>query len=389
MDVDNFFQNSHYSINRILLSIYGLWPFDTKIKRYMIYITMILVFGSGFIFQILGTIDAWQDPFELVDSLTFLFLVLTVICKMICGVYMVPKIKLLLIKMQEYNLSPKSNKECEIHNSYTIYGQKMATAYLYFITGNVIIFYITVCITRFIHIKSNKNDTLLNEAQVGVVYRVNYIVDFDTYYPLIYIHTSLCLSFNILLAVTLDILSIAMVEHCRGLFAVLSYRLENTLSENDYDSPTKTFKKDKSYLNVACSFRRHAETIEFVNMMNAVYSPSLFAHLGLSILVLGILEYQVVTSTENTNRFLKHISFLNSLLINVFFENWQGQRIIDSSEKVFDAAYNAKWYNMPIAARKLLVLIMMKSKKPLILTAGKFMILSYVTFNGVSMSILS
>ncbi|XP_067209627.1 putative odorant receptor 85d isoform X4 [Linepithema humile] len=313
MDVDNFFQNSHYSINRILLSIYGLWPFDTKIKRYMIYITMILVFGSGFIFQILGTIDAWQDPFELVDSLTFLFLVLTVICKMICGVYMVPKIKLLLIKMQEYNLSPKSNKECEIHNSYTIYGQKMATAYLF----------------------------------------------------------------------TLDILSIAMVEHCRGLFAVLSYRLENTLSENDYDSPTKTFKKDKSYLNVACSFRRHAETIEFVNMMNAVYSPSLFAHLGLSILVLGILEYQVVTSTENTNRFLKHISFLNSLLINVFFENWQGQRIIDSSEKVFDAAYNAKWYNMPIAARKLLVLIMMKSKKPLILTAGKFMILSYVTFNGI------
>lgn len=52
MDVDQFFQKSHYSINRNLLSISGLWPFDTKIKRYLIYITMLLVFGSGFIFQV-------------------------------------------------------------------------------------------------------------------------------------------------------------------------------------------------------------------------------------------------------------------------------------------------------------------------------------------------
>ncbi|XP_067209670.1 odorant receptor 4-like [Linepithema humile] len=43
--------------------------------------------------------------------------------------------------------------------------------------------------------------------------------------------------------------------------------------------------------------------------------------------------------------------------------------------------YNTEWYNMPISTRKLLLMIMMRSIKPMVLTASKLMILSYVTFN--------
>lgn len=31
--------------------------------------------------------------------------------------------------------------------------------------------------------------------------------------------------------------------------------------------------------------------------------------------------------------------FFNALIINTFFENWQGQRIIDSSGKIYESAY--------------------------------------------------
>lgn len=47
--------------------------------------------------------------------------------------------------------------------------------------------------------------------------------------------------------------------------------------------------------------------------------------------------------------------------------------------------YNAEWYNMPVMTRKLLIMIMINSKKPLIVSVGhKFIALSYVTFNAVS-----
>jgi len=44
---------------------------------------------------------------------------------------------------------------------------------------------------------------------------------------------------------------------------------------------------------------------------------------------------------------------------------------------------------MSIATRKLLIMIMMRSKTPLLITAGKIIIMSYVTFNGVSMVTVS
>jgi len=43
---------------------------------------------------------------------------------------------------------------------------------------------------------------------------------------------------------------------------------------------------------------------------------------------------------------------------------------------------------MPIAARKLLIMIMMRSEKPSELTMGKIVVLSYFTFNTVSVIIL-
>lgn len=69
--------------------------------------------------------------------------------------------------------------------------------------------------------KSNKNDTSLNNVQTGINYHVNYIVDFDTYYPFIYIHTTTCIVLYVYLAVSFDILYITTVEHSRALFAAL------------------------------------------------------------------------------------------------------------------------------------------------------------------------
>ncbi|KYN44133.1 hypothetical protein ALC56_01449 [Trachymyrmex septentrionalis] len=95
----------------------------------------------------------------------------------------------------------------------------------------------------------------------------------------------------------------------------------------------------------------------------------------------------VALSTEDVNHLLKHTSYLSALLLNTFFENWQGQKIIDSSEKVYESAYNAEWYKMPIAQRKLFIMIIMKSRKSLKITAGNFVNLSYVNFNAVSKTI--
>ncbi|XP_072757394.1 uncharacterized protein [Anoplolepis gracilipes] len=386
---DQFFKNSHYDILRLLLSGTGLWPFQTLKRRCAIYLAMIFVVGSGFTFEILGLMEVWHDIFELIDALPVLFFALISLSKLIYAVYTFSKLKLLLISMREYSLSSKSDEETKIYNLHALYGRKFGYIYTSLMVGHFVIFQIMTLLTR-INYKGpeEKNISSNNEqkTQVGLVYPANYMIDMDTYYVPIFIHMALCeMTYTFLLA-TFDVLYVTSVECCCGLFEGLRYRLENAFKfENNNDGLTQ----DISYSNIAYSIQRHIKTMQFVAIMESIYSLPLFIHVGIIILMLSIVGFQMITNTNDINNLIKHSSYINIITINIFFENWQGQKIIDSSEKVFESAYNTEWYNMPIPARKLLIMVIMASKKPLRLTMGKIFTMSYVTFNAVMRTSMS
>ncbi|XP_024870021.1 uncharacterized protein LOC112453469 isoform X2 [Temnothorax curvispinosus] len=350
-DIEQFFRDSHYNIIRILLSISGLWPFHTQYRRYAIYLAMLLILGSGFIFEMLGVIEIKHDSFEVIDALPLLCFAIVTISKTFCAVYTLPQIKVLLIKMQEYCLSPKSDEETKIQISHAQYGQKLGYTYTGLILGHSIIYILSTLLTRFFYTESKEINETSSKVQIGLPHRVNYMVDLDTYYVPIFIHSAICdFSYTVLLVI-FDVLYLTLVEYCCGLFAALRYRLETALVfENDRLTMTTT--KNISYANIAYSIRRHTETMQFVAIIESIYSIPLCIHIGLTVLILSV-------------------------------QGYQGQKIIDSSEKVFESAYNSEWYSMPIAARKLLIMIMMRCEKPSILRIGEIVVLSYVTFNTV------
>ncbi|KYQ57094.1 hypothetical protein ALC60_03956, partial [Trachymyrmex zeteki] len=72
--------------------------------------------------QILGIIEIWHDPFELLDTVPTLFFAVVTISKTFCTIYALPQ-------MHEYCLSPKSDEEEQIQNSHALYGRKIGYAY--------------------------------------------------------------------------------------------------------------------------------------------------------------------------------------------------------------------------------------------------------------------
>ncbi|KAG5332665.1 OR67C protein, partial [Acromyrmex heyeri] len=379
-DIDQFFQDSHYNITRLLLSISGLWPFHSRNRRYAIYFAMVIILGSGLIFQILGITEIWHDPFELLDTVPSLFFAVVIISKTFCTIHALPQIKMLLIKMHEYCLSPKSDEEEKIQNSHALYGRKLGYVYTGFLLSHTILYLFAPLLTKLSYVESNKTNELANEelnSQIELPYRVNYMIDLDTYYVPIFIHCSVCdLIYTVLLSV-FDVLYLIVIEYSCGLFIALRSRLETALVSK------LTITKDKCYSNIVYSIRRHTETIQFVAIVESVYSLALSIQTGLTVFIISFLGYQVIKNVQDVNRLVNLFAYLNAVLFTVFFVNWQGQKIIDSSEKVFESAYNSEWYNMPIAARKLLIMIMMRSEKPSGLRIGKIVVLSYITFNTV------
>ncbi|KAF3054401.1 Odorant receptor 123 [Nylanderia fulva] len=387
-NVDQFFKNSLFNVVRSLLSIGGLWPFHTLKRRCAIYFVIILILGSGFMFELLGTVDILHDTFELIDSVpVFLFAVVNMF-KLCYGIYTLPKIKLLLINMREYYLSSKSDEEVKIYNSHALYARNFGFIYS---CNHPVMFQVMTLVAKLNSKESKENftssDTEYAAVKSGLAHPVNYMVDVDTYYVPIFIHTVVCEVGYTFLLVTFDVLYVTLIEHCCGLLEGLRYRLENAVNIEENDD--LMFIQDKSYLNLVYSIQRYTETMQFVTIMESVFSLPLFVHIGCFIICLSTVGFQVITHTGNVHHLLKYYSYLNGLLINIFFENWQGQKIIDSSEKVFNSAYNAEWYNMSNTTKKLLIMILMISKKPLIFTIGKLFSLSYITFNSVMRTSMS
>ncbi|XP_012529132.1 odorant receptor 4 [Monomorium pharaonis] len=385
-DIDQFFQNSDYNTIRVLLSAAGLWPFHTRIRRYAINLVIMLIIGCDFIFQLLDTIAIRHDFFAVIHSLPLILGTIIIINKTICSIYNLPQIKILLTMMYEYSISLKSDEEIKLHNLRVQNGRKLCNAYMGFIVSHSILYYIIsslmIFYTKYIETEELSNNTLHDQIS-GIPNSINStLVDEDTESLPIFIY-SIVSDCVIMFTITVsDVLYVTMTEYCCGLFAALRYRLEFAL---EFDNDELTMLDNKSYLNVVYSIRRHTETIQFVTNLEAIFSSNLMVHVGLLVLILACLVYEVtvIGKVMGTNYIIQTIAYLNFILLNIFFENWQGQKIIDSSEKVFESAYNAEWYSMPIASRKLLIMLMMKTEKPLMLRMGKLVVLSYVTFNAV------
>ncbi|XP_032686530.1 odorant receptor 67a-like [Odontomachus brunneus] len=236
----------------------------------------------------------------------------------------------------------------------------------------------------YIESKSNGTSETL-DSQVGLPFRVNYFVDIDTYYALIFLHTVICeiLYLNFICAV--DVLYLTFVEYYCGLLAALSCIMENAHNlKGGVDDPLKHVTKNgKSYSIVAYSIQRHTEAIQFIDILESLYRLPLFIHMGCIMLMISIIGFQAITNIYDLNRLSQSCLYLSVCLIGTFFENWQGQKVIDSNEKLYHSIYNMKWYEMSCATKKLVILIMLRSLRPTQITAGKIIVMSYENFSAV------
>ncbi|KYM98782.1 hypothetical protein ALC62_10510, partial [Cyphomyrmex costatus] len=130
-------------------------------------------------------------------------------------------IKILLMKIQEHCLSPKSDEETKIQNLHAQYGQKLGYAYTGFLLSHSVLYSLSTLLTRILYVKSEKTDETSNNEQIGLFYHISSRIDLDSYYVPIFIHCSICEFIYMFLLSVIDVLYLTVVEYCCGLFAAL------------------------------------------------------------------------------------------------------------------------------------------------------------------------
>ncbi|XP_035720594.1 odorant receptor 13a-like [Vespa mandarinia] len=269
--------------------------------------------------------------------------------------------------------------EMKIILKYAEDGRKFTITYIGFFLVSMLLFMIPPL--RTISMISI-NDTI----ERPFVHHVEYFVDSQTFYCPIILHSCIVIFICVYVFFTVDTMFVLLVQHACALFKALGYRL-HYITENDDDimmidlNPSKS--NDKFYQNISECVRRHRDAIEFANLLESYYSTSLFLQTGFNMIEISITVFQATINAKETKEIFQHVSICYSTLTHILFQCVNGQRVIDHSDQMNEHLINMKWYHTSLRTRKVIYLMLIRSREYCVLTAAKMFNISMETFSTI------
>nr|ARN17880.1 odorant receptor 1 [Cephus cinctus] len=170
-----------------------------------------------------------------------------------------------------------------------------------------------------------------------------------------------------------DTLLVVLIFYLCRQFVLLSVRIRN-VETDPLIHPTK----------MKQLIERHANLIGMATALNKTYSSLLLVQtMGLSF-VICIVAFELLTMAEvgeetNTLSFIIYSLAVVTLLFSYCF---LGECLIHESSSIHNACYFSNWYRLPPDLARPIIIPIMRSRKPLHLTAGQFYVFSLETFTS-------
>nr|XP_015840912.1 PREDICTED: odorant receptor Or1-like isoform X3 [Tribolium castaneum] len=146
-----------------------------------------------------------------------------------------------------------------------------------------------------------------------------------------------------------------------------------------------TVKADFIYQQIKLCVNHHIAITEFVNVYENTYSSVAFIQFAASVVVICISCLRLSMVEPFTFTFFAMVLFLCTMLSEIFLYSYYGTILYEENQTLTNAVYMGKWYNYDTKSRKALVILMERSKRPMLVTAGKILDLSLETFTTVKM----
>lgn len=159
-----------------------------------------------------------------------------------------------------------------------------------------------------------------------------------------------------------------------GMFVLSSMKLkahfqilQNMFRESDFSSGNQNINHIKNLI------RYHKSIISATDLLNETFNEVIFIQISMSALNICFIMILVIRDPlTQLMQILPNFLYLISILIQLFVYCNGGSLITSESFKVSLAIQESEWYNLCPDDRKMLVIIMLRSQKPLYITSSIF-----------------
>ncbi|KAJ3656607.1 hypothetical protein Zmor_015672 [Zophobas morio] len=127
----------------------------------------------------------------------------------------------------------------------------------------------------------------------------------------------------------------------------------------------------------------HNIIIEFVKTIEKIYSSVAFTQFCASVVVICICCFKLSQVSPFSMNFVWMTTFLCTMLAEIFLFCVYGTTLYEENNTLIQAVYMGKWYEYDLKSQRALIILMERSRRPMIVTAGKILDLSLETFTTI------
>ncbi|XP_050293710.1 odorant receptor Or2-like [Anthonomus grandis grandis] len=343
-----------------VLKITGIWPQEVKSYwssiRLFVFITLSLIFDITIIVE-LRNLMRTQD-YEALSTHLSTF-----------GLYIGYSIKILIFQFKKKNfLNMLSIIDLPIFEDYPPRMEKYKTDCISMSNG-IANFYIScVAISVFMYL----NKPLYTDASLPISF--SYDLNSLTYVLILALQ---CFGnyYLVMIGISFDMIIIGLINIATAQLDILGDTIVGFRAKN-----FKCIKEEEHAFFKQC-VKRHQTIIRFVNETENIFTFIFLTQCLSSVTSICNGAFQLThTGKLWSIHFIFNCAFAFDVLFEIGICCWFAGLLTIKSLEVADACYNYTWLNSPASTKKLLLIILMRSQRPLYITAGKYARLSMTSF---------
>ncbi|XP_018394751.1 PREDICTED: uncharacterized protein LOC108773441 [Cyphomyrmex costatus] len=353
-----------HNVNRVFLSISGLWLFQSKNMKNSLRTICLLMEISYFPFEVLLVYDHWDDPQMIVDGSYQLIFTTAFIARALHNIWNQNKLQQLCIAIDKNWDIFTNDVEVGIMKDYAILSRRFTIVFSVLLYSIMLIFITIPLIPILLDTVLPLNESRPRIFAIEIEFRVNK----DDYFLLLFCYTTIVITIGLNITIGVDTMHITCTAHACSLFAAVSKQIENIISKTNnnnkvskcgYRVEFNPLNEEIIYREYIICLKKHQLAIEFVNILESSFQ-------GLSLFLLLLI--------------LGNISLIGVRVSNIEIISIKFRR--DILEKL----YAAEWYKFSPRLKSLLLITLYRSNIPCGLKAGNVIPLSIATYAAVSKS---
>ncbi|XP_029663210.1 odorant receptor 9a-like [Formica exsecta] len=374
----SFYDNRYYYINKTLLSLIGIWPFQSRLEGNIMLIITLFSSCSYTVLQLWGLIAGIRNLSIVMENASPLLINSIIFMKLINCLYNTNKMKDLLEHIEETWKRTQIGPENKILQNYAEQNRILIIRYasIIYICG---IFYSTMPLV----IGGLYSLLPTNETYTArFLYRVEHVLDMDKYFNLLMLDGVLGIFFVVSIWIATDGMFILCTQHVCALFEGIRYNIER-IQGTDFVIVEPNIADDEAYHVIISCIKSYKHALKFSELLSSAYATHFLFVLGNVVIAGSFCAAELIMVDTQLDEIIRILSCNTALLLHIFYLSLMSQQIIDHSSKFQEVIYNCNWYKISLRSKKLLRFTLLRASKPCKIKAGKMYVMSMENLSSI------